>query len=1219
MFPFNEFFDLSRFHKHSGKITVIFVLFTIFLFSQPAEAKYGGGSGTTEDPYQIATAADLIDLGESPEDYDKHFILMADLDVGLIDPNLLGPIGASRLPFTGTFDGRGHVISNWTYRAQENCIGVFGYIKQTDPNLGLASGFVKDLHLANLTATGLYYVGGIAGINSGTIASCTVSVDISGDRYVGGLVGDNQGHIESCQSAGQITGRMEVGGVVGYNKGNILSCYTEAQVEGDSYVGGLVGDNSMWLSDSMIQFCHSKANVSGNESVGGLLGYTNGGTVISCSSSGHVVGGDSVGGLIGKSRLGTATMCHSVATVTGNGYNVGGLVGWNEGGIIEQCFAIGQIEGRSAVGGLVGFNYEEGHHVGWNERSYIKFCYAQGDVTGTDKVGGLVGYDRRGTLFGCYSTGRITGDKSAGGLVGEHGSGPIRLCYWDIETSGISYSAAGYGKTTEQLMIADTFVGWGNGVWRIDQGYDYPRLAWEQTPGQLMVETGPRYGGSTGTLDDPYEIWTADQLISLAYHPDDYDKHFALMADVDLSAIDPNKIVPIGMELAPFTGVFEGNGHIVSNFVYESEDEDYVGLFGYVGPLFSEWTEHEGVIRNLHLVNIRIHGENQVGGIAGECSGTINACSVTGNIQGKEIIGGIVGKNWGVIEQCWTTMSVTGKQHTGGLVGYNGKIEEYRPGLLYSCYTTGEVQGGPFTGGLTGSSYGWIESCYSTVQVTGDSAVGGLVGLNEHRGTIVHCYSTGPVTGSPNIGGLVGTGQTRCTFLSFWDVETSGVASSAGGSGKTTAQMFVAETFEGWGLSGDWTIHEGLDYPRLTWENAPGALIVSQPYTYGGGSGQPEDPYQLWTPEQFVSITDHYEDFNKCFVLMADIDLNDISLDRIRPIGTYALPFTGDFDGNHHTIHNFRYETTDDDWVGLFGCIGGFRYDGSLLDGTVKNLHLNNVIITGCNYVGGLAGCCYGGTIASCVISGSVTGGTSVGGLVGLGLYTDISSSCTSGTVAGYREVGGLAGQQGGQVIQCNSACQVSGHEKLGGMIGTYLPYPEGALLNQCTASGSVRGHRVLGGFAGENSGIITDCYAAADVIGEEYISGGGIIGPQTMYSYRVAGLVGENNGQIMFSYSSSHVEGHQEVGGFIGAQEEGESVSCFWNIEASETTYGVGNLDSDPEGITGKTTAEMQMAGTFTSAGWDFVGEIENGTEDIWWIDEGKDYPRLWWEAEEP
>jgi hypothetical protein len=46
-----------------------------------------------------------------------------------------------------------------------------------------------------------------------------------------------------------------------------------------------------------------------------------------------------------------------------------------------------------------------------------------------------------------------------------------------------------------------------------------------------------------------------------------------------------------------------------------------------------------------------------------------------------------------------------------------------------------------------------------------------------------------------------------------------------------------------------------------------------------------------------------------------------------------------------------------------------------------------------------------------------------------------------------------------------------------------------------------------------------------------------------------------------------------------------------------------------------GKTTAEMKTASTFLDAGWDFFGETANGTQDIWWIDEGKDYPRLWWE----
>jgi hypothetical protein len=43
--------------------------------------------------------------------------------------------------------------------------------------------------------------------------------------------------------------------------------------------------------------------------------------------------------------------------------------------------------------------------------------------------------------------------------------------------------------------------------------------------------------------------------------------------------------------------------------------------------------------------------------------------------------------------------------------------------------------------------------------------------------------------------------------------------------------------------------------------------------------------------------------------------------------------------------------------------------------------------------------------------------------------------------------------------------------------------------------------------------------------------------------------------------------------------------------------------------------TALTRGLQTFLEAGWDFVGETDNGTEDIRWIEEGKDYPRLWWE----
>ena len=123
-------------------------------------------------------------------------------------------------------------------------------------------------------------------------------------------------------------------------------------------------------------------------------------------------------------------------------------------------------------------------------------------------------------------------------------------------------------------------------------------------------------------------------------------------------------------------------------------------------------------------------------------------------------------------------------------------------------------------------------TCYSTGTVTGDSRVGGLVGSND-VGAVIDCYSTGAVSGisSVGVGGLVGNSYRGSINASFWDIETSGQATSKGGTGKTTAEMQTASTFidAGWdfvdettnGTEDIWWILEGQDYPRLWWELIP--------------------------------------------------------------------------------------------------------------------------------------------------------------------------------------------------------------------------------------------------------------------------------------------------------------------------------------------------------------------------------------------------------------
>ena len=85
-------------------------------------------------------------------------------------------------------------------------------------------------------------------------------------------------------------------------------------------------------------------------------------------------------------------------------------------------------------------------------------------------------------------------------------------------------------------------------------------------------------------------------------------------------------------------------------------------------------------------------------------------------------------------------------------------------------------------------------------------------------------------------------------------------------------------------------------------------------------------------------------------------------------------------------------------------------------------------------------------------------------------------------------------------------------------------------------------------------------------------------------------------------------VSGNEHVGGLVGGF-GGPVYNSFWDVETSGQSFSAGG--------TGKTTADMQNTSTFLEAGWDFVDETANGTEDIWWIDEGQDYPKLWWEVE--
>ena len=121
------------------------VVFLILLAAPSAvAAKYAGGSGTMLDPYQIAAADDLVALGETPDDYDKHFVLISDIDLdpnrpggrmfdrAVIAPNATDALSYSHgQAFAGQLDGRGHIIRNLCIEAPDsNGVGLVGCVAE---------------------------------------------------------------------------------------------------------------------------------------------------------------------------------------------------------------------------------------------------------------------------------------------------------------------------------------------------------------------------------------------------------------------------------------------------------------------------------------------------------------------------------------------------------------------------------------------------------------------------------------------------------------------------------------------------------------------------------------------------------------------------------------------------------------------------------------------------------------------------------------------------------------------------------------------------------------------------------------------------------------------------------------------------------------------------------------------------------------------------------
>jgi hypothetical protein len=427
----------------------------------------GNGSGTESDPYQITNVHQLQEMND---DLDAHYILMNDIDasetrewnVGDHDGNPETPDSAMGFVpigdfieenptagFTGTLDGQGYTISSlYINRPLERNVGMFGCIAD--------GSYVHDVNIAFSYVRADIVVGGFVGrvyafyLNSEVyIDSCSSQSNVFGNLIIGGFSGENYTKdgsilIKSSHSSGTVGNSLaylDAGGFCGLNfsgisgKGSIrlIDCSSSSNITAMSslgkYTGGFCGQNYASIGDIFIADCYATGSVSGFEYIGGFCGNNY--------------------GIEGTAFINS---CYSSGDVFGNNDRVGGFCGANEGrnnkAIIKDSYSTGLVSGGRYVGGFCGSNSSDN-----NSSVIIENCYCLGKITGNNNYSGFCG------------------------IQSGNGKQFVINSYWDTQTSGITESDGGTGKSTAEMMMQSTYEGWDfDSTWCMGEHETYPQL-----------------------------------------------------------------------------------------------------------------------------------------------------------------------------------------------------------------------------------------------------------------------------------------------------------------------------------------------------------------------------------------------------------------------------------------------------------------------------------------------------------------------------------------------------------------------------------------------------------------------------------------------------------------------------------------------------------------------------------------------------------------------
>ena len=654
----------------NGKRILAALLAALLLFSlSPAALAASDGAEAEKEVVvrRIGTAAQFLRFARScaRESYSLgvRFVLETDIDLSGTD--------FESIPyFAGEFDGGGHSVSGLSVERAGSRLGLFRRIGK--------DGSVHDLKVSGRVApTGTReYLGGLCGVNEGTVKSCEFSGEVRGVNGVGGLIGLNTGTVTGCRVDVCVCGEHQVGGVAGMNQGILFNCESAGKVNAEPITpdGETRFDLASLSQDDLLDLSDIA-----------LVAGENTGAVRSCRAKGTV-----------GWRY--------------TGYNVGGIVGKNSG-FVDSCRFEGSVEGRRDVGGIVGQSIP---YAAWElSESKLKdlakaVTALSGMLASASRTVGVLSATLAEQLQNMNSlSSRVSGAIDAllaaaigrtadflRGITFDPETGEITLPNIDYAAADTSALTAALNELFAQMRITSAAleknVGGAADEWQkitVQMNYIFQLL------NTMMGEAGQ------GDL-----ISSRDLSFSEAY---DHDEGAVARCE------------NLGSVLA------EANaGGVVGSIAFELsfDKEDTLGAADYL-PAHAERLLF-AVVRGCKSSGAVTSRGDCAGGVVGRMSvGAAVDCFSTGAVrsQNGSYVGGVAGSAGGTLARCTSRCLLEGARYVGGAAGLGTDVAECR---AWTHIARAEEYAGALAGWCEGEVKGNLYVADGTEGVDGVSLIG---------------------------------------------------------------------------------------------------------------------------------------------------------------------------------------------------------------------------------------------------------------------------------------------------------------------------------------------------------------------------------------------------------------------------------------------------------------------------------------------------------------